>query len=116
MAKPWTAESERAWEKKVNARIAKDIAKNEKRDEGGGYIYFIEGAGLIKIGYSIDPEMRMKGLAVASPVPLVSLGYIPGSRALERRLHKKFTAIRAHGEWFEATDELRQYIAKVTDV
>lgn len=77
-------------------------------------VYFIEAVGLelIKIGQTRLLDDRIRSLATGSPVPLKLIGYIAGTAARERKLHKQFARDRAHGEWFRATPELRRYIAK----
>ena len=76
-----------------------------------GFVYFIEGGDLIKVGYSVEPEKRIKSLKTGSPIPLTLLGYIRGTRALEGRLHRALASSWSHGEWFQATVRLRNYIA-----
>jgi hypothetical protein len=79
------------------------------------YVYFIrgEGTGLVKIGVADDPRTRLRDLSIGSPVALTLLGQTPGNEAIERALHKRFAALRAHGEWFRETHELASFIAEV---
>lgn len=76
-------------------------------------VYFIQGVdgGRIKIGMAYWPEGRLEKLQSMSPIRLRIIGLMPGGgAALERRLHDRFSATRAYGEWFEPTDELLAYI------
>lgn len=79
-------------------------------------IYFIRGelTGLIKIGMAHDvcPCARLKTLQIGSPDKLVCLGFQNRTKSDERVLHKRFKAIREHGEWFKPSDELFNYIAQ----
>lgn len=77
-----------------------DTSKSRKRYKG--YVYFIQGqcGGAIKIGYSVNPEKRLKELQTGYPDTLVMLLMIPGSEATERALHRQFEASRLKGEWF----------------
>jgi len=116
-AKGVLAQKLREQRQKQNAELQKrkhEAKEKARRDymEGKMDVYFVEGAGLIKIGVSKDVEKRIASLKNGSPVPLTLLGYIQGSRALEAELHERFADIRDHGEWFQATDVLRQYIAE----
>ncbi len=79
-------------------------------------VYFVQAiaGGPIKIGMARDVVSRLNHLQVASPVKLALLGTIPGGRAVERRLHEKFSANRLHGEWFTPTRELLEYVRRVT--
>lgn len=75
-------------------------------------VYFIESqdSGLIKIGRSHSPADRFKAIKTMSPEKLSLLGCLPEEVATENELHKRFAHLRAHGEWFEATPELRDAI------
>lgn len=67
-----------------------------------GYVYAIraEGAAHVKIGYSEAPELRLAGLATASPFPLRIVVQIKAPRFAEAALHNAFKDHRRHGEWF----------------
>jgi hypothetical protein len=69
--------------------------------KSGPLIYFIGGGDLVKIGWAADPMRRMDDLQTGSPVRLKLLGFYPGGLAMERALHARFSAARAHGEWFD---------------
>lgn len=74
-------------------------------------LYFIEGAELIKIGYTQNhPSVRFKALAAGSPVPLRVLGITPGNLSDEKALHDRFASSRSHGEWFRKSAALTRYI------
>jgi hypothetical protein len=78
-----------------------------------GCVYFVEATGLgrIKIGFArARLAHRLESLRNASPVELMLLGHIPGRRALESTIHRRFAHLRVHREWFEAAPELRDYI------
>ena len=78
-------------------------------------IYFVQavgGSGLIKIGWSIDCDERLRALQIGSPVPLCILAIIPGTRRREQLLHEYWKHLRAHGEWFQPSPELLESIAQ----
>lgn len=54
----------------------------------------------VKIGRTIDPPGRLATIQRMSPVPLKILWTTPGGYELETRLHRHFSAVRSHGEWF----------------
>jgi hypothetical protein len=68
-------------------------------------VYFVEaiGAGVVKIGTTKSINTRLATLRVSSPHHLKLIGTIPGGRALERRLHKRYSQDRKAGEWFNYT-------------
>lgn len=78
-------------------------------------VYFIEAIGLnaIKIGMSRQVEYRFDAIQACCPAELRLLGTVPGSKQLERQLHKRFVLLRVRGEWFSATDGLRRDIEKI---
>lgn len=60
----------------------------------------------IKIGKSCDPESRLVELQIGSPEKLQIINTLVGPRGLERRLHKRFSSLLSHGEWYHASDDL----------
>lgn len=79
-------------------------------------IYFFRPAGAvgpIKIGCSHFPDVRLKAFAKWSPTPLELIVSAPGSKDLERYLHRRFAASRSHLEWFFVSDDLLKAIARI---
>lgn len=79
-----------------------------------GYVYFIEGQGLVKIGSALNPPKRLQELQTGSPVRLKLIGFYPGGKERERVLHNQFSSCRIHGEWFNALRDrdLMEEVAK----
>lgn len=65
-------------------------------------VYFIqaENGGPIKIGYSTDPEARVRALQPGHPERLVLRRSFPGGSLEEAALHRIFARYRLQGEWF----------------
>lgn len=81
----------------------------------GGFVYFIqEEGGAIKIGSSDSPQNRLMELQTANPRKLSLLGKIRGGYR-EKEIHARFVHLRRSGEWFEATDELLEFILRESD-
>jgi hypothetical protein len=76
-------------------------------------VYFIQNpdTGHIKIGKSFMVQERLKALSRQEGAPLKLLGVIKGYGVEEADLHLHFDAIRLHGEWFDSTSELIEFIA-----
>jgi len=110
------------------AKMEKDLLranklryKKEKEAEHSkniGKIYFIEAKEInrIKIGFSANPEDRLKSLQISSPVELTLLITIKGTQTNEQQLHRRFSKDRVHREWFEASKELMYYINDVMEI
>ena len=73
------------------------------------WIYIgIDPRGYVKIGSSTDPHSRMTALK------LESLGVMPGTVSMEKRLHRRLKRHCICGtEWFAPSMELFKYIEKV---
>ncbi|WP_331737688.1 GIY-YIG nuclease family protein (plasmid) [Streptomyces sp. NBC_01732] len=56
---------------------------------------------LVKIGWSDNPERRLRDLQTGSPVLLKLLALFEGGAVIERELHRRFADKRRHGEWFD---------------
>ncbi len=79
----------------------------------GGRVYFIQHAtgGLIKIGVSVTPRLRLKGLNAQTHDPRYRiLKTERGGNNRESMLHDRFAHLRRHGEWFEPAADLLEYI------
>ncbi len=74
-------------------------------------VYFVEGAGLIKIGFAVSPEGRFMTMLTSCPIPLTLLASMPRGPTLENALHRRFAADRSHGEWFRRSQALDEVIA-----
>jgi hypothetical protein len=86
-------------------------AASKKRPAETLYVLRALGLGLIKIGIANDLAARMRALRTASPDKLLVLFTIArGGKAMERELHQRFAADRAHGEWFRPSPALMAFI------
>lgn len=75
-------------------------------------VYFIAGAGLMKIGKTSNIASRFAGFRCGSPVPLTLLMTHPGYTELESALHGHFSGRHSHGEWFNVTlPEVEEFLA-----
>jgi len=87
-------------------------------------VYFMrEPDGPVKIGIThvgaydatvFTVEQRRRSVERASGRRMVLLGTVPGSRARETDLHRRFAHLRTVGEWFRPAPELLDYIASTT--
>lgn len=80
-----------------------------------GYVYFVTDGNAVKIGFSEIPSQRIADLQSSCPAKLERLALIKGSIRDEQALHRKFHALRLHGEWFTLTPELRSQIAMLQE-
>ena len=69
----------------------------------------------IKIGYTTDLSGRQANLQTGNEAPIREIGVIPfetenEAHSEEERIHSRFGAFRAHGEWFYATPRIIQFI------
>ncbi|MFC8765121.1 GIY-YIG nuclease family protein [Streptomyces sp. NPDC057193] len=69
---------------------------------GAERVYLIGSAEspLVKIGWTDNPERRLRTLQTGSAVPLAVLALFEGGAIVERALHRRFADKRQHGEWF----------------
>jgi hypothetical protein len=66
-----------------------------------GKVYFarLPGQG-IKIGFSVNPERRMKDLQIGASASILLVGTVEGTMTDEARFHERFHEHRIRGEWF----------------
>ncbi|MCC6824020.1 MAG: GIY-YIG nuclease family protein [Verrucomicrobia subdivision 3 bacterium] len=80
-----------------------------------GFVYFIRGGDLVKIGWSTNPRLRLSQLQTASAERLRIIGVTPGTRGDERALHGTFASLRVRGEWFRACPGLLAAVPWICD-
>lgn len=87
------------------------------RGDISGFIYFLlaEESNRVKIGYSIDPNLRLDTLQTGCPDELKLLKLVPGTQEQETECHKKWSGLRVRGEWFHASKPLLDWIDSITD-
>ena len=98
-----SAEFIAAWEAWYNAPAT-------ERPEG--WVYFVVGigTGLVKIGFSADPDARFATLKQQAAVTYRLVTAVPGTMATEKELHARFKAKHSHGEWFQYDEEMYQFV------
>jgi len=83
-------------------------------------IYLIRhNSGAVKIGYSKNPERRVRALDVM-PYPVVELEFskrVRDAKSVERELHERYSDKQIRGEWFDLTEteveELKKWLTTV---
>lgn len=99
-----------AWHAETFGDPAPDPALHEDYNPDNCSVYFVSAGGLIKIGFSKNHERRIGELGRSGPLPLTTLGIIPGGRNKEKALHDRFAEHRKHGEWFTEHEDILSYI------
>jgi hypothetical protein len=77
-------------------------------------VYFIQSeTNQIKIGFTrCTVTSRLEALQVGSPHKLSVVGFVPGTKSLERTIQRRFQHLRCVGEWFTASKELVDFIGE----
>ena len=80
-------------------------------------VYFIKSEnGKIKIGTTHYFDDRLRRLRLTCPCDLEVVGIMENQdKKFERKLHRKFKFCHSHGEWFDAHEDLLEYIAARSD-
>lgn len=86
-----------------------------KTNKKQGCVYFIQGenGGAIKIGYSKNPEERLKQLQTGYPDILKILCLIPATNKTEGFYHKKYEDLKLNGEWYKPDRRILNDIKKL---
>ena len=78
-----------------------------------GWVYFIQAqpSGLVKVGFSVNPERRLRQLQTGSPEKLTMLHcWRVASAVQEKATHEAFKGFRVAGEWFKPDAALLGFI------
>lgn len=81
-----------------------------------GIVYFVESAGAIKIGFTLDLPTRLKAMATGNPCPLTLIGYVEGGFGLEKAIHAKLKDYRLMREWFHDHPAVRDLLDKLQTI
>jgi hypothetical protein len=82
-----------------------------------GFVYFIVDyqAKKVKIGYSTNPQRRLKELLTSNEGKLELAKIVQGTVKDERKYQRMFCHSKIRREWFELTPEIEEFInRKVT--
>ena len=81
-------------------------------------VYFIQagGNGPIKIGISTSPREHVKILQQGNHHELNLIAQIPGDHNLEQKVRADLQAFERGRKWFDATDEVLDYIEELQSV
>lgn len=101
-----------AFEEAVTAAAsASGPVKPRAFEKGAGYVYFLVSGAYVKIGFTTKPAGRLSTLSTGLGTGVQAFVLVPGSRAMEARLHREFAGDRVRAEWFKATTKLMQRIS-----
>lgn len=89
-----------AWPDNLNR---KEVIQHMQNTTPPGFVYLIHAVGTnrVKIGFSANPEKRLKELQTGSPFELKLLAKWPGTLDTELSGHRTFADYHCIGEWFE---------------
>lgn len=113
-----------AWREEQKLRVelqARNDVQEAKRVPpcltGWCYVYFVRSGQNVKIGRSIDPDVRLRELQTTHAGELVLLASVPAHAALERALHARFQHLRTRsaGEWFRLEPDLIAFIRAIQE-
>lgn len=95
------------------AEMKKCMSEKSTRDKSG-YIYLFECGGRYKIGYSKNPNRRLKELDKRPfKLNLITRSKkINNAYDIEQELHKRLEKFRINGEWYEFENKLLKDIEK----
>lgn len=88
---------------------AEEDSQRRAARSGREVVYFIQGADVVKIGYTSDLSARLAGMSQHRGAVMAT---VSGGRAKERELHERFSHLRiGRTEWFSLAPELAEFIA-----
>lgn len=85
------------------------------RSDKNGFIYFVECAGYVKIGFTTEILGRMGGIQSHTPLDLRLLGFLTGPIQVEGRVQVACDKFHHRREWYRGDPELLEAV-KMTSV
>lgn len=91
-----------------------DEDRNKKQKEEFGFVYFMVNFQhkLCKIGFSNNPEKRLKEVQTGCPFELTIHKVVKGDIQMERTFHKIYKEYKSNGEWFFIKGELERFLSR----
>jgi hypothetical protein len=102
---------ERLYESIPNFRVDEIVVRKyvpQPKSDAPKYVYFARMGDRVKIGHSINPEARVKGMSLGDQAQVIYT--CSGGPFLEKELHRLFAARRISGEWFQWCSEIETWI------
>ena len=89
-----------------------DLYNNIETFPKQGYVYLIGNTeyGFVKIGYSTNPQLRLRSIQTGCPFKVKVLSFFNGTMETESRLQEKYKQYQSYGEWFFIKGELKEAI------
>jgi hypothetical protein len=78
--------------------------------------FMADRSGLVKIGWSKNPERRIASLKTAMSDDLVIIRLLAGRRSDEKRIHREVYPLQVRREWFRYEPELLSYDFGLPDI
>ena len=79
-------------------------------------LYAVRDGDLVKFGISQDPLARFKNMRVANPRGISLVVAVPSTENLEKFVHQLFKAERHQGEWFRASERVKEFLRWLLDI
>lgn len=70
------------------------------------FVYILRTGSFAKVGFSKDPEVRLRHFQIALPEPASIVALFEGGVALENKLHRHLAEFHLHDEWFRWCEKL----------
>ena len=92
-----------------------DVASDSLEVPGWIYIIQASSGGPFKLGWALDPKMRLATLQIGNPARLELLGQFQGTGRRERELHEMLKEFRGLGEWFNPHPRAKEILAEASE-
>ena len=112
MAEPTTARAELPKQMGLR-RLRSRIIARRQGPARRGFIYVIQCGDLYKIGFSANPDSRLRELSTGSPHEMRLVMLARGDHSEEWLLHQVLRIRRHRGEWFDLDQSDMCVIARV---
>ena len=95
----------------LNRQALAVMCYNKRVSNKAKMLYLITDGEYYKLGYSVDPNKRLKALQTAHPKPLRLLAVSEGGYADEAYYHSQLEATKQNGEWFSLSHDLLKLVS-----
>lgn len=126
LLEPYVYREDGGWVMRAYSWLTGELDRRHKRQHStpsrskrAGYVYLAHAdTGHYKIGYSVDPQNRIKHFDTQMPVKVEIVHTIQTDdmRRLEKKLHERFESQRVTGEWFDLGEDDVGFITSIGEM
>ena len=109
----WGRDGDEGWSPQStygDAMTPEERIERVVRRHNSGFVCFIAAGPFVKVGYSENPNARIKSIQTSNPYDVELIGVIRGGLSREAEVLRQLSHAHHRREWFHLTNDVRDQI------